>query len=110
VRCSCSEVYRPWPGTAYLWLIASAGSVRASLVTYLMPAFALVLGWAALGEEPGAPAFAGLAFICAGVASVMFGAALASSPWRAARGAFERARRTAGREPVRSTAPRPVYW
>jgi hypothetical protein len=63
-----------------------------------------------MGEESGAPAFAGLAFIYAGVASVMFGAALASSPWRAARCAFGRARRTAGPAPVRSTAPRPVYW
>jgi drug/metabolite transporter (DMT)-like permease len=44
------------------------GSARMSLVTYLMPAFALVYGATILDEPVTAPALAGLALILAGVA------------------------------------------
>lgn len=60
---------------AYLWLIEHTGSVRASLVTYIVPVVALVLGWAVLGETIGVNTIAGAALIVLGVATVMRGAA-----------------------------------
>jgi drug/metabolite transporter (DMT)-like permease len=50
----------------YFALIAQAGASRAILVTYLVPAFALVYGAAFLDEEVTASAVAGLALILAG--------------------------------------------
>jgi drug/metabolite transporter (DMT)-like permease len=60
----------------YLWLVGATGSVFASLVTYVIPIIALVLGWAVLGEGIGANTAAGAALIAAGVAGVMYGPAL----------------------------------
>jgi drug/metabolite transporter (DMT)-like permease len=56
---------------AYLWLIDATGSVRASLVTYIIPVVGLFLGWAVLDEGIGVNTIAGGAFIIAGVALVM---------------------------------------
>lgn len=56
---------------AYAWLISQIGSVRASLITYVMPAVALFLGWAFLGESIGANTMGGMALILAGIAIVM---------------------------------------
>ncbi len=56
---------------AYLWLVEKAGSVRASLVTYVVPVFGLFLGWAVLDERVGLSAVLGTALIIVGVASVM---------------------------------------
>ncbi len=50
----------------YFALIARAGASRAILVTYLVPAFALVYGWLILGEAVTASALAGLALILGG--------------------------------------------
>lgn len=50
----------------YFALIARAGASRAILVTYLVPAFALLYGAVFLGEEVTASAVAGLALILAG--------------------------------------------
>jgi drug/metabolite transporter (DMT)-like permease len=36
----------------YQWVIATSGSVRASLVTYIVPVVSLLLGWLVLGETP----------------------------------------------------------
>ena len=58
-------------GVAYLLyfaLIVRAGASRAILVTYLVPAFALVYGWLILGEAVTASALAGLALILGGTA------------------------------------------
>ena len=58
-------------GIAYLLyfrLIASAGASRAILVTYLVPAFALVYGAVFLGEDVTTTALVGLALILAGTA------------------------------------------
>lgn len=63
---------------AYVWLVDHAGSVRASLVTYVIPVVGLFLGWAVLNESLGANTLVGAALIIAGVASVMRGQAPAS--------------------------------
>jgi drug/metabolite transporter (DMT)-like permease len=60
-------------GTAFAQLVlfrmlALHGSARLSLVTYLMPGFALVYGALILGEQITASMLAGLALILAGVA------------------------------------------
>lgn len=59
----------------YLWLIDVAGSVRASLVTYIIPVTGLVLGWLVLGEDVGLNTLAGFGLIALGVAAVMRGGA-----------------------------------
>lgn len=59
----------------YFWLIDNVGSVRSSLVTYIVPAIALVLGWLVLDESIGLNVLLGAALIVAGVASVMRGQA-----------------------------------
>jgi drug/metabolite transporter (DMT)-like permease len=60
---------------AYVWLIEHTGSVRASLVTYIVPVVALVLGWAVLNESIGWNTLAGAALIIVGVATVARGQA-----------------------------------
>jgi drug/metabolite transporter (DMT)-like permease len=52
----------------YFTLIARAGASRAILVTYLVPAFALVYGAVFLDEAVTATALAGLALILGGTA------------------------------------------
>jgi drug/metabolite transporter (DMT)-like permease len=52
----------------YFTLIASAGASRAILVTYLVPAFALVYGAIFLDEEITTSALVGLALILGGTA------------------------------------------
>jgi drug/metabolite transporter (DMT)-like permease len=52
----------------YFALIVRAGASRAILVTYLVPAFALVYGWLILDEAVTASALAGLALILGGTA------------------------------------------
>ena len=52
----------------YFGLIAGAGASKAVLVTYLVPALALVYGGVLLDEEVTAVAVAGLALVLAGVA------------------------------------------
>ncbi len=59
----------------YLWLIEHMGTVRASLVTYIVPIVALFLGWLVLDETIGLNVIAGAALIIVGVASVMRGQA-----------------------------------
>ena len=56
---------------AFLWLINTIGSVKASLVTYLVPVIAVILGWAVLDESIGVNTVAGGLLIVGGVASVM---------------------------------------
>lgn len=58
---------------AYLWLIEAVGSVRASLVTYIIPVVGLFLGWLVLDESIGLNTVLGAALIIAGVAAVMRG-------------------------------------
>ena len=56
----------------YLWAVGKAGSVKASLVTYIAPVVAILLGWSLLGETIDARMLAGAALIVSGVASAMF--------------------------------------
>ncbi len=63
---------------AYLWLVDNVGSVRSSLVTYIIPIVGLSLGWAVLGESIGVNTVLGCALIIAGVAAVMRGQAPSS--------------------------------
>lgn len=60
---------------AFFWLIENLGSVRATLVTYIVPIIAVVLGWLALDESIGVNTVAGGLLIVAGVAAVMRGQA-----------------------------------
>lgn len=59
----------------YFWLLDQAGSVRASLVTYIIPIVALFLGWAVLDEGIGVNTVLGAALIIGGVAAVLRGQA-----------------------------------
>jgi drug/metabolite transporter (DMT)-like permease len=59
----------------YMWLIDNVGSVRSSLVTYVVPVVGLFLGWAVLDESIGAHTIVGFVLIIAGVAAVMRGQA-----------------------------------
>ncbi|MCH8815036.1 MAG: DMT family transporter [Chloroflexi bacterium] len=68
-------------GLAYVlfyWLIDNIGSVRSSLVTYVVPVIALFLGWLVLDEGIGLNVILGSALIIGGVASVMRGQAPSS--------------------------------
>src|SRR6266545_4809491 len=60
---------------AYLWLIEVTGSVRASLVTYVIPIIGLFLGWLVLDESIGLNTVLGSLLIIAGVAVVIGGRA-----------------------------------
>ncbi|MEX0682157.1 MAG: DMT family transporter [Dehalococcoidia bacterium] len=62
----------------WLWLIENIGSVRASLVTYIVPILALILGWLVLDESVGLNTILGFILIIAGVSTVMRGQAPAS--------------------------------
>jgi drug/metabolite transporter (DMT)-like permease len=68
----------------YLWLVSRAGSVYASLVTYVVPIAGLTLGWAVLGEDIGLNTALGAALIALGVAGVMYGPKLSArlATWR----------------------------
>ncbi len=61
---------------AYLWVVSTAGSVYASLVTYIVPVAGLLLGWAVLGEAIGVETALGTGIIALGVAGVMYGPAI----------------------------------
>ncbi len=63
---------------AFVWLIENIGSVRASLVTYIVPVLALLLGWVVLDEGIGVNTIAGFLLIIGGVATVMRGQAPSS--------------------------------
>jgi drug/metabolite transporter (DMT)-like permease len=56
-----------------MWLIDNVGSVRSSLVTYIIPIVGLFLGWAVLDESIGVSTILGGALIIVGVAAVMRG-------------------------------------
>jgi drug/metabolite transporter (DMT)-like permease len=66
-----------------MWLISAAGSVYSSLVTYVVPVFGVLLGWAVLGESIGLNTFAGAALIAGAVAGAMYGPTLAERIGRA---------------------------
>jgi drug/metabolite transporter (DMT)-like permease len=62
---------------AYMYLIQTAGPVRASVVTYLAPPIGVILGWAVLDESIGLNLIGALACILSGVALVQ-----GFVPWR----------------------------
>ncbi len=51
----------------YMGLIQQIGAVRSTLVTYLIPPWGVILGWAILDEPLGWNLFAGFALVLAGV-------------------------------------------
>lgn len=51
----------------YMWLLTRRGPVFTSMVTYLSPLWAMIIGVAVLGEQPGLPAFVALGLVLAGV-------------------------------------------
>lgn len=55
----------------FLWVVARAGSVQASLVTYVIPISALTLGWLLLDEPVHIRTLAGTALIVLGVVGVV---------------------------------------
>jgi drug/metabolite transporter (DMT)-like permease len=55
----------------FLWLLSTVGSVRTSLVTYIIPITGLILGWAVLDESIGINSIAGCALIILGVTTVI---------------------------------------
>jgi drug/metabolite transporter (DMT)-like permease len=65
---------------AFFWLIENIGSVRAVLVTYIVPFVGVVVGWLALNESIGVNTVAGGLLIVAGVASVLRGQAPVRPP------------------------------
>jgi len=52
----------------YFLIVGSAGPTFMSLVNYISPCVALLLGVAILNEEPGPNAYAGLLLILSGIA------------------------------------------
>ena len=56
---------------AFLWLLTTAGSVRTSLVTYVIPVTGLILGWAVLNESVGINSIVGCGLIILGVTTVI---------------------------------------
>ncbi len=51
----------------YYWLLERLGSSRTAMVTYLVPIFALLLGWLWLHEEIGPHTLLGLSLVLAGI-------------------------------------------
>lgn len=70
---------------AYFRAVATAGSVRASLVTYIVPVSGVALGCIVLGEPLHARSVGGFALVIAGVALVMYAPALRHAVARAGR-------------------------
>jgi drug/metabolite transporter (DMT)-like permease len=66
------------------YLVRLVGSVRTSLVTYIVPIAGLTLGWAVLGESIGAHVIAGLLLIAGGVTMVLRGGGVAPVETRSA--------------------------
>lgn len=55
----------------FLWVVRQVGSVKASLVTYIVPVVGLLLGWLVLGEHIGPATILGALLITAGISAVM---------------------------------------
>jgi drug/metabolite transporter (DMT)-like permease len=53
--------------TAYVWLLDHAPGSLVATYTFVNPAIAVVLGWAVLGERPGASTLVGMALIIGSV-------------------------------------------
>ena len=60
----------------YFRIVAAAGSIAGSTVTYVIPAFGLLFGALLLGESIAPRTIAGMLLIAAGVAAVMYAPAL----------------------------------
>jgi drug/metabolite transporter (DMT)-like permease len=62
----------------YVWVVSTAGSVSASLLTYIVPVAALALAWVFLGEMLSWRAGTGAALVGASVTCVLFGERIAA--------------------------------
>jgi drug/metabolite transporter (DMT)-like permease len=69
----------------YFRLIANAGAMQATTVTFLIPAFAMAWGWLVLGERADTATLVGTAVILAGTALATGVVALPARPRSAAR-------------------------
>jgi drug/metabolite transporter (DMT)-like permease len=58
--------------SVYVWVVGKAGSVQASLVTYIIPVFGVFFAWLLLGEPVGVNMVAGGLVIAAGVAFAIY--------------------------------------
>jgi drug/metabolite transporter (DMT)-like permease len=58
--------------SVYFWIVSRVGSIRGSVVTYIMPVTAMVLGGVVLGERLGPLTVGGGTLTIAGVACVMY--------------------------------------
>lgn len=56
----------------FFWFVQTEGSIKASLVTYVVPVAGLLLGWLVLGEQIGINTAIGTVLIALGVAGVMY--------------------------------------
>jgi drug/metabolite transporter (DMT)-like permease len=56
---------------AFFWLLGTVGTVRASLVTYIIPIVGLILGWAVLDESVGINSIVGCGLIILGITTVI---------------------------------------
>jgi drug/metabolite transporter (DMT)-like permease len=61
----------------YVWVISAAGSARASLLTYVVPVAALVLGWLVMGEAPALSRAIGASLVGAALTCALFGRVIA---------------------------------
>lgn len=68
------------PTICYFALIGSAGPTFMSLVNYVSPCVALMLGVVIMNEEPGPNAYAGLALILSGIGLSQFRRRMPSAP------------------------------
>ena len=66
----------------YVWVIREAGSLTASLLTYVTPAAALLLGFALMHETVSWPQGLGIALIAASLTCVLFGNVLLTAAER----------------------------
>ncbi len=67
-------------GIVYFYVVAEAGAGFQALTNYLIPVWALLLGWAALDERPPSRAYLALAALLLGLFLVNRGGAAASLP------------------------------
>jgi drug/metabolite transporter (DMT)-like permease len=62
------------------WVVKTAGSVRASMVTYIIPVVTLALSWTVVGDAVRVNTLVGAVLVMGGVALVMYGPQILRAP------------------------------